>query len=146
MSPKNVMFEAGIYNPNLNHASIKGTLMDCSNSSVEHEVKTDEENTQWTSTITLPWSVCNNPVGCPVEEYATVSSSSPCSLYRINFYRINELAQVNQCSSTSCEYLAWSPTMCNPAAFHEPTKFGYLVLDGVEVAAERGSVKGSTST
>jgi hypothetical protein len=43
-------------------------------------------------------------------------------------FRISQLTSNTACSSSTCEYMAWSPTMANPPAFHEPTKFGYLLL------------------
>jgi hypothetical protein len=60
--------------------------------------------------------------------------TAPVAQYRANFYRVNELEPVGQqlCSSSSCEYLAWSPTMVDPPAFHCPKKFGYLILEGAE--------------
>lgn len=100
VSPQNVMFESGIYNPNLNHASIKGTLINCNTSLVEHTTEIDKEKNIWISTLTLPWAIANNPSGCPVVEYSQVDPNSPTAMYRINFYRINELVPVSQCSST----------------------------------------------
>ena len=38
ISPKDVMFESGIYNSNLNHTGISNYLIDCSVSGVKHEV------------------------------------------------------------------------------------------------------------
>jgi hypothetical protein len=43
-------------------------------------------------------------------------------------FRISQLTPSTACSSTTCEYMAWNPTLANPPAFHEPTKFGYLLL------------------
>lgn len=50
-------------------------------------------------------------------------------IYNANFYRINELVPVATCTATSCEYLAWSPTLVSPPAFHEPLYFGTIILE-----------------
>jgi len=49
--------------------------------------------------------------------------------YYANFYRINELNKVASCTTSDCEYIAWSPTYVNPPAFHEPLYFGTIVLE-----------------
>jgi hypothetical protein len=41
-------------------------------------------------------------------------------VWRANFYRVDR--------GENDEYSAWSPTMAEPADFHVPAKFGYLVL------------------
>ena len=43
-------------------------------------------------------------------------------VWRANFYRVDR--------GESDEYTAWCPTMAEPADFHVPAKFGYLVLPG----------------
>eukprot|EP01034_Spumella_vulgaris_P026409 gene26409-32987_t len=81
-------------------------------------------------------NVIDKPNGCPSEPKGSLNirnlremDATPSSVvYRANFFRVNELVSSPTCSSSSCEYLAWSPTGVNPPAFHEPTKFGYLVL------------------
>jgi len=50
-------------------------------------------------------------------------------MYYANFYRINELNKVATCTTSDCEYIAWSPTYVNPPAFHEPLYFGTIVLE-----------------
>lgn len=134
ISPGNVMFESGIYNSDLSQSTIKNSLIDCETSGVGHFVTVDKDNETWTSVITLPWSIANKPFACPIAEYTKVSATAPVAQYRANLYRVNELMPVGQqlCSSSSCEYLAWSPTMVDPPAFHCPRKFGYLILEGVE--------------
>ena len=38
ISPKNVMFESGVYNPNLNHSGISNYLMNCTETGISNEV------------------------------------------------------------------------------------------------------------
>jgi hypothetical protein len=123
ISPNNVMFEAGIYNPNLNHTNIVGTDMNCDKSGITHNTVVGTK--AWTASLSFPFSLINCPYECSSPYCGT---NSPMDAYRINFYRINELVPVSQCSSSTCEYLAWSPTLTSSPAFHEPTKFGYMLL------------------
>ena len=44
----------------------------------------------------------------------------PTGVWRANFYRVDR-GEVD-------EYTAWSPTLAEPADFHVPARFGYLVL------------------
>lgn len=130
ISPKNVMFDSGIYNPNLNYSGITGTIFPCATSGISHEVVVDEKNSLWRAEMTFPFSLLNCPFSCPLARYC--GHSTPNNIYRANFFRISELTPTSKCSSTSCEYLAWNPTMRDPPAFHEPTKFGYLLLQDLE--------------
>ncbi len=125
VSPNNVMFEGGIYNPNLNHTGISGTDMDCSQSGVLHDTSIAAD-LSWKASFSYPFRLLNCPYQCPMSDYC--GPATPNEIYRLNFYRINELTPVSKCTSTTCEYLAWNPTMSNPPAFHEPTKFGYMLL------------------
>jgi len=138
MSPTNVMYEAGIYNPNLNHTGLVNKLYDCTLSGVIHESQLDLSKATWTSKLLIPWSVIHCPVGCPLSTYEASCNNihnygQLHNIYRANFYRINEIVSTSTCSSgysspQTCEYNAWSPTDVYPPSFHEPPKFGYLVL------------------
>jgi hypothetical protein len=138
LNPFNKLFESGIYNKNLNHTGITGTTFECGTSGVKHSTTILDGN-RWLENLSIPWSVIDKPAGCPsaksspkslnIRNLRESASSAASSVYRANFFRINELSSSPTCSSTSCEYLAWSPTGVNPPAFHEPTKFGYLVLN-----------------
>ncbi len=121
INPENVMFESGVYNKNLNHSSVQNFLIDCNKSGISYNVEI--KGNSWISTLVIPWDVMNNPSGCPVD-----SGKALKGIYRANFYRINELKATSKCNSTECEYMAWSPTLSNPPAFHEPTKFGFLIM------------------
>lgn len=130
VSIENVMFESGIINPNLNHTGISGQVLECSSSGIQHETFGNREENLWTSSVQIPWSVLNCPRGCPYSAYCDASSdlSKPLGSYRANFFRLNELEATSKCTSTLCDYMAWSPNFVSPPAFHEPLYFGYLVL------------------
>ena len=126
ISPTNVMFDAGIYNPNLNYSGIVGTTFDCATSGITNSVTVDQSLQLWTAKMSFPFSLLNCPYNCPLNRYC--GHTTPNHIYRANFFRISELTPTSKCSSTTCEYMAWSPTLRDPPAFHEPTKFGYLLL------------------
>jgi len=131
-----VRFDAGIYNVNLNQTGISGTEFGCEGeqgfADITSSVTLDETISQWKASLTFNWALINCPVNCPLQLHYC-GHDTPNSVYRANFFRIHQLmADKNQCRSESgedsCEYMAWSPTLANPPAFHVPTKFGYLVL------------------
>lgn len=124
VNPYNKIFESGIYNPNLNHTGVQNILIDCDSSHITHSTKVNSNS--WTMTMVAPFSVIDNPAGCPTT--GKIASQKLGRVYRGNVYRINELSATAKCSSSICEYLAWSPTISSPPAFHEPTKFGFFVL------------------
>jgi hypothetical protein len=127
LNPYNVIFQSGIYNPNLTRASISNIVLDCDTSGITHFAKIKEDSSSWISVLSIPWSVINCPAGCPLESYCTQSNSAA-SIYRINFYRVNELQSVNVCDDVNCEYMAWSPNFKAPPSFHEPPYFGFIVM------------------
>lgn len=138
VNPFNKIFESGIYNPNLSKSGISGYVLDCATSGVTHSTKIDRGSSSWVEDLSIPWSVVDFP-NCPNSNASagtqqnnlrssTTAKGPAHTVYRANFFRVNELTAVSTCSSSTCEYMAWSPTGVNPPAFHEPTKFGYLVL------------------
>ena len=139
MNPNNVMYEAGIYNPNLNKTGLVNKLFDCASSGIIHESELDLSNSTWTSKLLIPWSVVHCPLGCPLSSYKDSCLNKDKygevgNIYRVNFYRINEIVSTKACSSghsspQTCEYNAWSPNNVYPPSFHEPKYFGYLILN-----------------
>lgn len=122
-SPFGPIFESRIYSPNLNHTGIVGTIIDCGSSGITTKTSIAADKS-WQWHVSVPWSLINDASWCP----ASVPANT-LNVYRGNVYRVNELKQVgSSCSSSTCEYMAWSPTLANPPAFHEPTKFGFFVL------------------
>jgi hypothetical protein len=130
-SPYNKIFESGIFTPYLNHTGIKNYLVDCDSSNIKHSVT--KKPSEWTLQLSIPWKVIYNPQGCPVptanKDLKKAPVAGPGSVFRANVYRVNELTAVSSsCSSSTCEYISWTPTYSNPPAFHEPKKFGYFIL------------------
>ena len=92
----------------------------------------------WNSKLQIPWNILYCPLGCPLQSYQEVCNNHNNygivgTIFRVNFYRINEIKSTTQCSSgysspQTCEYNAWNPTNVNPPSFHEPKYFGYLIL------------------
>ena len=145
ISPFNVPFQAGIYNANLNQSGIVGTDFGCESDfhEIEHKTTQNMDSNNWMADMSFSWKLINCPYNCPLSEYCndaeatdntSVKSTNSINtinnvkdIYRVNFFRINELIETTLCNSTICEYLAWNPTLANPPAFHVPTKFGYLI-------------------
>jgi hypothetical protein len=132
ISPNDVMFQSGIYNPNLDGINISSTFMKCETSGVTHETAADQRNQEWEATLMFPWSVVNCPAGCPISNHClSIKAPTQGSVYRANFFRVAELASIpigSACTPATCEYVAWNPTFQDPPAFHIPKYFGYLVL------------------
>lgn len=128
VNPANAIFESGIVNPNLNHTGVQNVLIPCGTSGISHLTAVDGNS--WKMSMDVPYSVLDHPAGCPSKSLVSEASmkSKVGRVYRGNLYRINELTGTTTCSSSLCEYLAWSATGCTPPAFHEPTKFGYFIF------------------
>jgi hypothetical protein len=126
ISPFNVMFDSGIYNPNLNHSGIVGYQFPCEGTGIEYETEVNMASNYWKAKMSFSFELLNCPYECPLSRYC--GHSTPNDVYRVNFFRINQLVETATCNSSLCEYMAWSPTMANPPAFHEPSKFGYMLL------------------
>lgn len=67
ISPYNVMFDSGIYNPNLNKTGIEGTTFPCSSSNITSSTDIDMNKNQWEATMTFPFSLLNCPYDCPLK-------------------------------------------------------------------------------
>jgi hypothetical protein len=127
ISPFNVMFDAGIYSPNLNQTGIVGSTFPCEGTGICYEAAMHPEEEYWTAKMSFSFALLNCPYNCPLtHRYCGHTFAN--AVYRANFFRINELTPTDHCSSESCEYMAWSPTLATPAAFHVPSQFGYLLL------------------
>lgn len=129
LSPFDQVYQSGIVNKNLNHSGVTNFPLNCDESGIQHRVDINDSNPSiWSATVIIPWSIIANPNGCPTSSNQSDVAEGPISIMRANFYRVNELVPTNKCTSSLCEYTAWSPTLSDPPAFHEPTKFGYLFL------------------
>lgn len=126
-----VPFFSGIFNPNLNHTGISNFLIDCTASGIDYRVSNSrvQENQSWRASLKIPLALINSPTGCPLQPSPP---TSPPSLYRANFFRINSKVETgkqdHKCSVDTCDYLAFSPNGVDPPSFHEPKAFATLVF------------------
>jgi hypothetical protein len=143
ISTYNIAYESGIYNPNLNHSGVKNTLYNCSTSGIKHSTKILQNsgsfnsliNPSWITFLSIPWKVVNCPLGCPTNKQNPICFDERLAnmpqfntMYRGNFYRINEITSTAKCSNITCDYVAWKPTFQTSPAFHEPLYFGSFIL------------------
>jgi len=133
IAPNNVMYEAGIFNPNLTHTNLQHSMYDCQSSGVKHDSSLDTTLGVWSNTISIPFELINCPAGClsSSNPSATAQCTDRPSLIRGNFFRVveNVAASNDSCDSASCDYLAFSPTLVSPPSFHEPQYFAYFILE-----------------
>lgn len=130
ISPYGVKWQGSIYNKNLNGTGMTNLLYNCDDTISTSSIYGDYH--YWTASIKIDFSLLNCPRNCPTCDINFVDSK-PLPVYRVNFYRINELTSVaddNNCDldSSACEYLAWSPNLHSPPSFHQPIYFGTLVI------------------
>lgn len=71
ISPYNVMYDSGIYNPNLNHTAVQGFTFSCDSSNIEHKTSIDMTKNQWEATLSFPFSLLNCPYDCPLNRYVS---------------------------------------------------------------------------
>ncbi len=130
ISPFGTKWQGSIYNKNLNGTSMASSLYDCDDTISSSTIYRDDNS--WTASLKIDFSLLNCPHNCPTCDVNSVTTT-PLSLYRVNFYRINELSSVaddNNCNldTSACEYLAWSPNLHSPPSFHQPLYFGTLLI------------------
>ena len=61
ISPFGVMFDAGIYNPNLNHTGIEGYEFECSGTGVEYSSSINMVDNMWSATLSFTFALLNCP-------------------------------------------------------------------------------------
>jgi len=71
ISPYDVMYLSGIYNPNLNHTGVVGSTFPCESSGINHVTTIDAKSSQWSSDLSIPFSLLNCPYHCPLERYSS---------------------------------------------------------------------------
>jgi hypothetical protein len=67
ISPYNVMYDSGIYNPNLNHSGVQGFEFPCDTSNITHTTDINMDSNQWQAKMTFPFSLLNCPYDCPLK-------------------------------------------------------------------------------
>jgi hypothetical protein len=108
VSPNGVLLEVLAHNPTGDRAEMHLDFSwDCAG--LEWAAQRDEDHNQWRVIYAFPWASIGAPGELPTH-------------WRANFYRIDRPRHAEP------EFSCWSPTMINPADFHRPAYFGYLVL------------------
>jgi len=113
-SPRGTLFDARVVNPTLNRKDLAvDTSWDCAGlqCAIKMEGRLEDRSGRdkwWAAEIAIPFA------GLGVE------SPSVGARWRANFYRIDY--------ATPPEFSAWSPTLADPANYHLPERFGWLVF------------------
>lgn len=109
VSPLGTMLDLTVNSPNLERRGIKTDFAwDCPG--LQWKVERNDAKNHWRAYMVLPWQ----SIGAP-------SNALP-EKWRANFYRIERPR--GQAPEFSC----WSPTMSDPADYHRPVYFGYMML------------------
>lgn len=115
VSPRNVVFDARVFSPHGDRRTMRvETAWDCPGFCSAVGVagtldRRDDVDLGWIAELAIPFADLGLP-GPP----------TPGTTWRANFYRIER--------GEAEEYSAWSPTYKDPADFHVPSAFGYLVF------------------
>ena len=108
VNPHGVLLDVAIFNPNSEQQKVEVDFSwHCRGIGWSANRQDDED--RWQVTLAIPW------------RSLTTQSPIP-SDWRGNFYRIERPRD-----GTPPEFSCWSPTMNNPADFHEPACFGKII-------------------
>lgn len=119
VSPRNVVFDAFIVNPdgmNPNEETSFGWNCEGIRTAVAVDGTLDDRTDTdrgWTAEIAIPFAGLDRP------------SPRPGERWRLNLYRID-------LTPPPAEFQAWSPTLCTPARFHVPDRFGTVFFSAAE--------------
>jgi hypothetical protein len=115
-SPRNVVFDALIHNPDLHRATMTlDTSWNCEGlETAMRVVGTLERRTD----VDLWWSA---EIAIPFNGLPRARKPEPGDEWRGNFYRID--------AGPPEQFTAWSPTLESPANFHVPARFGRIVFE-----------------
>lgn len=114
VSPRNVVFDASIADPVAGKPTSQINAWDCLglrtavNVSGTLDCRTDTDK-GWSAELSIPFVGLSRQVPKPGERW------------RLNLYRVD-------LSPEPVEFQAWSPTLCKPAAFHIPERFGTVLF------------------
>ncbi|MFT5196382.1 MAG: hypothetical protein ACI9EW_001089 [Cellvibrionaceae bacterium] len=108
VSPNGVLLDVAVTNPNTSQDDIKINFdWHCPNV-MWHAERHDRDN-RWTATLAIPWAALTDQRPIPTH-------------WRGNCYRIERPRD-----GTKPEFSCWSPTMTDPAQFHQPAWFGTFI-------------------
>jgi hypothetical protein len=110
VSPLGVLFDARIDNPTSRRADMTGDpSWDCPG--LRWAAGRGSVRQDWWAALSIPWRGIAPP-------------GEPPRIWRANFYRIERPHDGEP------EFSCWSPTLTQPADFHQPARFGFLELAG----------------
>lgn len=121
LSPRGVLFDARVENPNSRREDLR-VHVDWDWHDIEAETGPigASDRQDWRARLFLPW--------------AALGLDAPPPILRANFYRIERPR------GGPAEFSCWSPTLKSPPDFHQPARFGTLLLEGL--AASRKDDRG----
>ncbi len=112
VSPDGVLLDARIENPTSQRADLKVDLTwDCPG--LRWVAERNDAAQHWWVGLVIPWMA------------VTPAGERP-AIWRANFYRIERPRDAEP------EFSCWSPTLTEPADFHKPARFGFLVFPEFE--------------
>jgi hypothetical protein len=122
VSPRGVLFDARVDNPTSRRPDLaveagwncSGVRWGAGSTELLPEAVYPQD---WWAVLVLPWAAL-----APSGEPFTIPD-----ILRANFYRIERPADP---PGAAAEFSAWSPTLADPADFHQPARFGFLSLGG----------------
>lgn len=108
VSPAGVLFDGRVFNPTSTRADlVVDEKWNCPG--LRWSAGREDPAHRWWATLAIPWA-------------AIAPESHPPHLCRANFYRIERPRD------GAPEFSGWSPTLTDPADFHQPVRFGLLTL------------------
>jgi len=119
LTPHNVLYVAKIHNPYGNGTDKHNTMIPCPASGINHTVERDpsDPNHTWIGKVQIPWTLVS-----------TKGKPAPEALYRVNFFRVAMVEDVDVCDADTCDFGCWSPTYTQPPSFHVTPYFGVMSL------------------
>lgn len=106
VSPDGVLLDARIHNPHSRRADLSVDLS--WDADAQWLARRDDAAGRWLAILILPWAALN--------------ADPPPPVWRGNLYRIERPRDGTP------EFSCWSPTLTEPADFHKPERFGFLIL------------------
>ncbi len=114
VSPRGVVFDARVHNPTSRRADMQvDPSWDCPGLRWAAGAGTLRQD--WWAILAIPWRSIESDIE---------PSGDPPRVWRANFYRIERPRDGEP------ELSCWSPTLTDPADFHQPVRFGILELAG----------------
>jgi hypothetical protein len=108
VSPNGVLLDLTVHNPSGERHDMKTDFAwNCPN--LRWFAGQEPARNHWWAVLAVPWASIGAQGALP-------------PIWRANFYRIERPR------TGAAEFSCWSPTLTNPADYHKPARFGWLVL------------------